>query len=47
MAYSDYNTLPSSFRYNNLETVDSVFSKLLVANLFKDQTFVPGSDCFA
>ena len=42
MAYSDYNTLPSSFRYNNTETVDSVFSKLLVANLFKDQTFVPG-----
>ena len=42
MAYSDYNTLPSSFKYNNLETVDSVFSKLLVANLFKDQTFVPG-----
>lgn len=42
MAYSDYNTLPSSFRYNNTETVDSVFSKLLVANLFKDATFVAG-----
>lgn len=42
MAYSDYNTLPSSFKYNNTETVDSVFSKLLVANLFKDATFVAG-----
>lgn len=34
--------LPSSFRYNNLETVDTVFSKVLVKNLFKDNTFKPG-----
>ena len=34
--------LPSSFKYNNLETVDTVFSKVLVKNLFKDNTFKPG-----
>lgn len=34
--------LPSSFKFNNIETVDTVFSKLLVANLFKDQTFKAG-----
>ena len=34
--------LPSSFRFNAKETVDTVFSKLLIANLFKDQTFVAG-----
>ena len=40
MAYTE--TLPSSFRFNTKETVDVVFSKILVANLFKDQTFVAG-----
>ncbi len=35
-------TLPSSFRFNTNETVDVVFSKLLIANLFKDQTFKAG-----
>jgi hypothetical protein len=40
MAYTE--TLPSSFRMNTKETVDVVFSKILVANLFKDETFVPG-----
>lgn len=34
--------LPSSFRYNNVETVDTVFSKILIGLLFKDNTFVPG-----
>lgn len=34
--------LPSSFRFNTVETVDTVFSKILVANLFKDNTFVAG-----
>ena len=34
--------LPSSFKYNNIETVDTVFSKVLVKNLFKDNTFKPG-----
>ena len=34
--------LPSSFKFNNLETVDTVFSKVLVKNLFKDNTFKPG-----
>ena len=34
--------LPSSFKFNVKETVDTVFSKLLIANLFKDQTFKPG-----
>ena len=34
--------LPSSFKFNDIETVDTVFSKLLVANLFKDQTFKAG-----
>jgi len=34
--------LPSSFKFNATETVDSVFSKLLIANLFKDQTFKAG-----
>lgn len=40
MAYTE--ALPSSFKLNNTETVDSVFSKILVKNLFKDQTFKPG-----
>lgn len=40
MAYME--TLPSSFRFNTKETVDVIFSKILVANLFKDETFVPG-----
>ena len=43
MAYSDYQGLPSSFKFNNLETVDTVFSKILVANLFKDNTFKAGN----
>ena len=34
--------MPSSFRFNTTETVDTIFSKLLIANLFKDQTFKPG-----
>lgn len=34
--------LPSSFRFNSKETVDTIFSKLLIANLFKDQTFKAG-----
>lgn len=34
--------LPSSFKINATETVDTVFSKILVKNLFKDQTFKPG-----
>lgn len=34
--------LPSSFRFNTKETVDIIFSKILVANLFKDATFVAG-----
>lgn len=34
--------LPSSFKFNNSETVDTTFSKILVANLFKDTTFKPG-----
>lgn len=34
--------LPSSFRLQNKETADTVFSKLLIANLFKDSTFKPG-----
>lgn len=34
--------LPSSFKFNSKETVDTVFSKLLIANLFKDETFKPG-----
>lgn len=40
MAYTEQ--LPSSFRMNSKETVDIVFSKILVANLFKDTTFVAG-----
>lgn len=40
MAYTEQ--LPSSFRFNTKETVDVIFSKILVANLFKDETFVPG-----
>lgn len=35
-------TFPSSFKFNAKETIDVIFSKLLVANLFKDQTFKPG-----
>ena len=42
MAYVDGQGLPSSFKFNNLETVDTVFSKILVKNLFKDETFKPG-----
>ena len=34
--------LPSSFRLNAVETVDTVFSKILIGLLFKDNTFVPG-----
>lgn len=34
--------LPSSFKFNASETVDTVFSKVLVNNLFKDNTFQPG-----
>lgn len=40
MVYTE--TLPSSFKFNTTETVDTVFSKILVANLFKDQTFKAG-----
>ncbi len=40
MPYTE--TLPSSFRFNSVETVDTIFSKLLIANLFKDQTFKAG-----
>lgn len=40
MAYTE--ALPSSFKFNTLETVDTVFSKILVNNLFKDNTFKPG-----
>lgn len=42
MAYVDGQGLPSSFKFNNLETVDTVFSKILVKNLFKDETFKAG-----
>ncbi|MGN0961243.1 MAG: hypothetical protein ACI4PF_03490, partial [Christensenellales bacterium] len=35
-------TLPNSFRFNTTETVDIIFSKLLIANLFKDTTFKAG-----
>lgn len=34
--------LPSSFRFSKKETVDTVFSKLIIAQLFKDETFKPG-----
>ena len=40
MAYTE--SLPSSFKFNATETVDTVFSKILVNNLFKDNTFEPG-----
>jgi hypothetical protein len=40
MPYTE--ALPSSFRFNTKETVDVIFSKILVGNLFKDETFVPG-----
>lgn len=40
MAYTE--VLPSSFKFNTIETVDTVFSKILVANLFKDETFKAG-----
>ena len=40
MAYTE--GLPSSFKFNSIETVDTVFSKVLVNNLFKDNTFKPG-----
>ena len=42
MAYADSTVLPSSFRFNATETVDTVFSKVVVKNLFKDNTFVAG-----
>lgn len=42
MAYSDSTILPQSFRFNAVETVDTVFSKILVSNLFKDNTFKAG-----
>lgn len=42
MAYADSTLLPQSFKMNNTETVDTVFSKILVKNLFKDVTFVAG-----
>ena len=34
--------ITKSFRFNAQETVDTIFSKLLIANLFKNQTFVEG-----
>lgn len=34
--------LPSSFRLQATETADTVFSRLLIGSLFKDQTFQPG-----
>lgn len=40
MAYTE--ALPSSFKFNNTETVDTTFSPILVKNLFKDNTFKPG-----
>lgn len=40
MAYTE--ALPTSFKFNATETVDTVFSKILVSNLFKDNTFKPG-----
>lgn len=40
MAYTE--SLPSSFKFNATETVDTVFSKILINNLFKDNTFKPG-----
>lgn len=40
MAYTE--ALPSSFKFNATETVDTVFSKILVNNLFNDNTFKPG-----
>ena len=42
MAYADSTTLPQSFRYNNVESVDTVFLKVLINNLFKDNTFKAG-----
>lgn len=39
---ANVEVLPSSFKFNTVETVDVVFSKILVANLFKDETFVAG-----
>lgn len=35
-------TLPSSFKFQTKETVDTIFSKILIKNLFKDETFKPG-----
>jgi|GEM_PF-2777524 len=34
--------LPSSFRLQQVETADTVFSRLLIANMFKDSIFRPG-----
>ena len=42
MAYADSTVLPSSFRFNATETVDTVFSKVVVKNLFKNNTFIAG-----
>ena len=42
MAYADSTILPSSFKFNAKETVETLFSKVLIANLFKDETFKPG-----
>lgn len=39
---ANVEALPSSFKFNTVETVDVVFSKILVANLFKDETFKAG-----
>ena len=39
---ANIEALPSGFRFNALETVDTAFSRVLVKNLFKDQTFRPG-----
>lgn len=42
MAYTDSTTLPNGFKFNNAETVDTIFSKVIVKNLFKNKTFQPG-----
>ena len=42
MAYTDNEGLPSGFKFNNKETVDTIFSKILIKNLFKDVTIIPG-----
>ncbi len=40
MAYTEQIT--TSFSFNSVETVDEVFSKIIVKNLFKDSTFKEG-----